>query len=154
MYFWDLYGLKARLIARPLTEREQVPYFLFFVAVQAIGENLTNELSNIWDYVAAVWSVIMTFGGAIYLYRQNGAGSGQHFLQRYFAVGLVVFVRWFVLMLIVLIPLVAVLTFADYLQDTTTWPEFAFFAIAELLLYQRVGHHIRDVALQTASRDA
>lgn len=30
--------------------------------------------------------------------------------------------------------------------DETTWYEFLYFAIAELLLYERIGHHIADVA--------
>ncbi|HEX7150174.1 MAG TPA: hypothetical protein VF618_01710 [Thermoanaerobaculia bacterium] len=150
MYVWDIRELKQHLIARPLTEREQLPYLVAFVALTSVAEHLPVELTNVWDYLSAVCAVIVAVGGTIYLYKQNGGRSGQHFLQRFFAVGFVVSVRWFVALIVTVIPLVGALEFAGLLQDTMTWYEFVFLTGAELLLYQRVGHHIRDVALRTS----
>ena len=152
MYVWDIRRLKSDLIARPLTEREQLPYLVVFVALTTIAEILTTELSNVWDYLSAAASVITAVGGAIFLYHQNGGRAGQYFLQRYFSIGFVVSIRWLVLVLAVVIPFIFLLDLAGLLKDTTTWPEFVVLAVAELFLYQRIGHHIRDVALQTSGQ--
>src|SRR5262245_4674371 len=96
MYFWRIEKLKKQMAARPLSEREVLPYLVVFVALSVAVVYIPQAPLNVWDGLGAVWSVLLAVVGSIYIYRQNGGPGGQHFLQRYFAVGWVVTLRWLV----------------------------------------------------------
>lgn len=146
MYFWRIENLKAEMATRPLSEREALPYLIAFVALSSAVIYLPLPMTTLWDQLAAAWSVLLAVAGTIYIYHQNGGASGHHFLQRYFAIGWVVSVRWFFL----IIP-PGIVFYALLKGDTedTTWDEFLFFAVAEALLYWRIGHHVGDLANKT-----
>ena len=101
MYFWRIEKLKTEMAARPLSEREALPYLVVFVALSSAVAYIPQTTYSLWDGLGGVWSVLLAAVGTIYIYRQNGGAGGQHFLQRYFAVGWVVVVRWFVVLILV-----------------------------------------------------
>lgn len=149
MYFWRIDKLKAEMAARPLSEREALPYLVVSVALYVAGGFIPPTSTNVWDGLGAVWSVALAIVGTIYIYRQNGGAAGRHFLQRYFAIGWVVFLRWLplvVLMSVAFFPLKALLS-EDV--EETTWDEFLFIAVVEAVIYLRIGHHVRDLAGRT-----
>lgn len=85
---------------------------------------------NIWDWLVAVWSITLAAVGAIYIYRQNCGTNGCHFLQRYFAIGWVVSVRWVLALLGAMVVYFTVITFGRVeIPVQTTWYDFLFFAI-------------------------
>ena len=97
----------------------------------------------LWDYVGTVWTLLLAVFGTIYVYRCNGGATGQDFLQRYLAIGWVVTVRW----LAIVMPLFVLLIFTvDYMSEETQWHVGLFFVVAEVVLYERIGYHIRAVA--------
>jgi hypothetical protein len=145
MYFWNIEGLKTEMARQPLSDRQVLPYLIVTVGLFSLN-GIFEWTPNFWDYLLGGWSFLLAILGTVYLYQQNGANQGNHFLQRYFAIGLVVGLRWIVafygamISLSVLLPL-----FGMELNKETTWRESAVFAIAELLLYERIGHHISDL---------
>src|SRR5687767_5292916 len=95
MYFWRIEKLKDAMAAGPLTDREVLPYFIAFAILTALGTSLPGEAEfNHWETVGAVWSVLLAGFGSYFIYSQNGGARGQYLLQRYFALGWVVGVRW------------------------------------------------------------
>ena len=51
MYFWRIEQLKDQLIARPLSDREALPYLLVFVGLTAALGFIPGEGLNVWDHV-------------------------------------------------------------------------------------------------------
>lgn len=146
MYFWRIGDLKRRLVERPLTEREQLPYLLVFVVLCTAATLFPFDWSDVWDVCGRVFSLLLAAFGTLYLYRKNEGSAGSHFLQRYLAVGFVAAVRWGVAIFLVSIPIYLVLMAAGAPGEQTTPVEFFLFAAAEMILYQRIGHHIGEVA--------
>lgn len=101
MYFWKIKRLKAEMAARPLSERAVLPYLVISMALFSAASFVPVDYNNLWEVIGGVWSVVLAIFGTIYIYRKNGGASGEHFLQRYFAIGWVVSVRWFVIFIIV-----------------------------------------------------
>jgi len=117
MYLWNIEKLKSKLTASPLTEREVLPYFLVFLGLYGLVPLIPIEGMNFWDYVGGAWSLVLTLLGSIYLYFKNGGSSGHYFLQRYFAVGWVVAVRWAA----IFIPIFITYVFFFGFSESTTW---------------------------------
>jgi hypothetical protein len=151
MYFWRIEKLKRQMAARPLSEREVLPYLVVFVALSAAVGYIPQATRNVWDGLGAVWSILLAVVGSIYIYRQNGGPGGQHFLQRYFAVGWVVSLRWLVVFIGASVAFYGTLAAVGADTDNTHWYDFLFFAVAEAVIYWRIGHHVRDLASRTAA---
>ena len=154
MYFWSIQRLKKKLAARPLTAREELPYVLAFFTLWTINAYSSvlfpqSAIANIWDRLSAGWSIALGIAGTIYIYRRNGGGEGEHFLQRFVVIGWVVTVRWFVWVMPVLLFYYAVL--ADLEDDQATWHEFVLFGVCEAILYWRTGHHVAALRLSLNS---
>lgn len=148
MYFWQLRRLKRKITARPLSEREILPYLLVYLTLTTTIIFIPESSANVWDALSALSSIILTLVGSFYIYRQNGGANGQYFLQRYLALGWVVTFRWLLIfvittvILLILLELVGVSTFSEEM----TWYEFLYGTAWEAIVYQRIGHHVRDVA--------
>ena len=151
MYFWRIEQLKTEMAVRPLSEREAFPYLVVFVALSSAGAYIPQTTQNLWDGVGAVWSVLLAVVGTIYIYRQNGGASGQHFLQRYFAVGWVVAIRWLVVFILAAVVFYATLAAVGADTESTHWYDFLFLAVVEAVIYWRIGHHVRDLAQRTTA---
>ena len=145
MYFWRIEKLKTEMAARPLSEREALPYLVVFVALSSAVAYIPQTTHNLWDGLGGVWSVLLAAVGTIYIYRQNGGAGGQHFLQRYFAVGWVVVVRWFVVLILVAVAFYGTLAAVGADTESTHWYDFLFLAVVEAVIYWRIGHHVRDL---------
>jgi hypothetical protein len=149
MYFWRIEHLKTTLATRPLSEREALPYLVVYVVLYSVAAYVPLTEFTVWDTVEGACSVLIAAIGTIYIYRQNGGANGQHFLQRYFAIGWVVTVRWLaVVLLLVLAPYVA-LAVLDVITDRIEWYDRVLILLAELGLYWRIAHHVRDLAQRT-----
>jgi hypothetical protein len=83
-------------------------------------------------------------------HRRNGGAGSRQFLQRFFTIGWVVLIR----LLAVLLPVTAALYFAmemtSEISEQTNWYDFLISAVAELVYYERVAHHMGDVAQRAA----
>lgn len=146
MYFWNIEALKAQLVQGPLSDRQVLPYLVAYsVLIAAIGL-IPGYSMNTWDFIGAGWSVVLAVVGTLYVYRQNGGGSGQHLLQRYLAIGWVVSIRWVAAMVAVVAVYYGFIEAFSQASEVTTWPEVLVLAAAETALYWRMGHHVFQVA--------
>jgi hypothetical protein len=149
MYFWRIDKLKAEMAVRPLSEREVLPYLVVQIALLSVAGYIPATTTNVWDGLGAVWSVSLAIVGTIYIYRQNGGAAGRHFLQRYFAIGWVVLIRWLPMVVLMSVAFFALKTLLGEDVEETTWDEFLFIAVVEAVIYLRIGHHVRDLAKRT-----
>ncbi len=120
MYFWRIEKLKTQMVARPLTDREALPYLVGHVAISAVVCCFPLAISNVWDGLGGVWTVFLAVVGTIYIYRQNDGADGQHFLQRYLAIGWVVALRWLVIIAVCAFPLFIAVEVVGATTDITT----------------------------------
>lgn len=151
MYFWRIQKLKEQMAARPLSEREALPYLVVYMGLFTAASMITTPL-NPWDTAGALWSTVLAVFGTIYIYFQNGGAGGQHFLQRYFAITLVVSIRWGVILMLIMLPVYALLRARGINSEETTVYEFMFFAVLETVFYWRLGHHVRELRVSAEKR--
>ena len=137
------------MAARPLSERETLPYLVIFVALSATVGSYPYTTFDVWDALSAIYSVSIAVLGTVFIYRQNGAAAGRDFLQRYLAVGWVVALRCFIAITAVFIGYMGILDALGILDDTTRWLDTIFIAVSETIIYWRIGHHVRDLAHRT-----
>ena len=131
---------------RLLSESETLPYLVVYVTWTTVFSFVPDPFSNVWDTLSATFSAFLAVVGTIYIYRQNGGADGQYFLQRYFAIGWVVTLRWILIVTVSTVIFFTLLELANVSSEETTWYEFLFVSVFEVIIYQRIGHHVRDVA--------
>ena len=154
MYFWKIKKLKSQLVDQPLSDRESLPYVLVlavFIQLSILAscfvEGKKPEL--LLDFVWVGVSCLGAFLGTLHLYRMNGGGEGQHFLQRFLAIGWVVGVRWSVLFGFWFFFLGALsLSLGINLAEGALWQDVALSIPLMVFYYWRTGVHIRDVSCQ------
>lgn len=149
MYFWRIEKMKTEMVTCQMSEREVLPYVVVSAAVFSVAGYIRQPLNNRWDALSVGWSLLLAVFGTIYIYRQNGGANGQHFLQRYLALGWVVGIRWFVAFTPVVLVLYVMLAGASADAQSTRWQDVLIFAVAEIILYWRIGYHVRDLAMRT-----
>lgn len=150
MYFWRIENLKTELASRPMTDREVLPYFVVDAVLTSIALDLGSSSFNLWDGLDLVWNIGLAVFGSIYLFRQNGGEHGNQFLQRFFAVGWVVGLRWCVWV----VPLYGVLFVTEIFREEINVVELLFQVIVNTLLIGRIGVHLRDVATRVTPVEA
>lgn len=146
MYFIKYHPLKDQLRKRTITDREALPYFVIFTALTALvcGFPLTHGF-NSWDTVSVFMSTGLAIGGVMYAYLNNGGSRGYDLIQKYVVLGWVVSVRC----ILALIPLgIFLYLIGEFMglidSEATGWFDVAIIAIMEIILYQRIGRHIKD----------
>jgi hypothetical protein len=150
MYFWRIEKLKREMALQPLSERETLPYLVVYAGLTAAVLYVPQELNNAWDYVGAGLNVLIAILGVIHVYRKNGGANGHHFLQRYFAIGWVVALRWSVMIILLSIMFYGLLLWLGDELEETFWYEVLFQAVLGAALYWRIGRHVSDLAQRTA----
>ena len=129
-----------------MSESEQFKYLLASTILYSIGM-IPFLQNNMMDVYSAIVSGIITILGTYYVYKANGGSEGKDFLQRFISIGLVVAVRWFVL---VMIPLTIVFFFLIdiFLTDSqaTTIYDVAFFNSIYLIYFWLLGKHIKELS--------
>jgi len=146
MRFWRIERLKAEMRAQPHSERESLPYLVAYVALFTLGGGFPISGFNLFDAIGLALSVAIAISGTIFIYKQNGGVDGRFFLQRYFAIGFVVALRCLVAIVAGTFVLIAVLDSLGRLSDETSVYDFLYMVVAQMLIYWRIGYHIRDLA--------
>jgi len=151
MHIWNIEKLKTDIVANSISEKEIFIYTLIYItfsaAVMEVMLWLPETTTNIWDITDSISNVLIVFIGTIAAYNSNGGNNGAQFLERYFSIGFVVAMRFFV----ILIPLLAllVLYYMYYIPDdeeTLTSPiEVIPFLVWYAALYWRICVHIKGV---------
>lgn len=160
MYFLDLRGAKAQLVAGPVPTDRVLPYLIAISAMLTLIFETTRffplvsmadgELP-VLEWVDVALALLVGIVGTLYVYRCNGGPTGEALLERWLLLSWVVGLRVLLLMWLLLIGVSLVVPAetdaGSDLAAPLTWIElFAAFA-CQVLLYWRVGVHIRDVSL-------
>jgi uncharacterized membrane protein len=145
MYFIRYQPLKEKLRERSLSDREALPYLVVF-SLSAFASALfpTTTANNIWDYISLGISISLVICGVIYAFKMNGGSQGYDLVQKYVVIGWIAIVRCTIAFIPLLIPL---LFFADFLEvtpDETNWFDVLILTVFQIVLYQRIGRHIKD----------
>lgn len=151
MYFWKLDALKKQLAEQGLTEYQVYCYILVYVSLSVIGMELMRylpaESPNLWTYAESVLNIVIPILGSILIFRANGGTSGSQFAARYFSVGLVVTIRFLVLLIPVTIAMGIYWYFTyEGVETSTSFIDVAVFSAWYALLYANIVKHVRAVA--------
>jgi len=150
MYFWKIDRLKEDIKNGELVEKDKFIYALIYIVLCEVALYtmawIPIEDGNVWDVIDTVVNVLIVLVGTIYAYKANGGNTGSDFLGRFFSIGFVVSVRFFVL----LIPIMVVLVLYYYVltEDeliATTAIDVVPFIVWYAALYWRICKHIGDV---------
>lgn len=146
MYFIKYQPLKEQLRLRSVTDRDALPYLVIDAALTSLVCALPLiDGFNYWDAISATLSVVLAIGGIIYAYRQNGGQTGYDLIQKYVIIGWVVSFRFMIIAIPVITALMIVGHMMDFVSLDSTGPYNVIFALVfEVILYQRIGRHIRD----------
>lgn len=144
MYFWNIRKLKEGLIKKPLSESESFKYLLAQVILYSLGTIPFLE-NNLWDVYSAVIMGIITAFGTYYAYRCNRGASGRNFLQKYLSIGLVIGIRWIVLILLpITIVYFVIIAIYSGIPEHTTFLDVIFFNLVYIPYFWLLGTHIKD----------
>ncbi|MFZ2631327.1 MAG: hypothetical protein WA081_09425 [Desulfosalsimonadaceae bacterium] len=145
MYFIKYQSLKEKLRERALTDREALPYFIIFLTLMALASSFsTSDEMNKWDYISGVVSLIISIGGVLYAYFQNGGPDGYDFIQKYVVLGWVITIRSILFFIPVIIILFIIGYFLDIFKRSTSLFDVVVIAVIEIVIYERIGRHIKD----------
>ena len=151
MYFWNIEALKKDIVKDRLTEKERFVYVLIYLVLTAVGfeylQQVDTELANIWDSIEAIADVLIVLIGTYCAYRANGGENGQDFLGRYFSIGFVVSIRFFVYLIpiVILLSIYFVLSFPDSEVIETTPLEVSVLLAWNCCLYANIVRHLKAV---------
>lgn len=145
MYFVRYHPLKDKLSSKSLSDREALPYLILVCALATLIGIPIVEGFNEFDAISLCLSVIFAIGGTCYVYQQNGGKEGFDLIQKYFVLGWVVTFRCLLvfLSLMIAVGIIAAVLGIEVTSETSGF-EVVFIALFELILYQRLGRHIRD----------
>lgn len=160
MYFWNLRALKRELIAGGMGEGRLFGYFfavlIFDIAMLYLGPLFPTKEITVWTYVGTVAMVGTTLIGTYIAWRLNGGTAGRNFFGRYFPLLWVLGVRFWAVILAIVLPvgfvsgIMAVLSGSpvESGDGPSPWEPLAL-AIAWAWLaafYWRLAVHMRAVA--------
>lgn len=145
MNFVRYQPLKDKLKSRTLSDREALPYLILVSGLAAtIYLFPSTEEFNIWDWIGGGFSVALAVAGVIYAYLCNGGKHGFDLIQKYVVIGWVVVVRCLLIFIPCVIALYILGEMLGFITDETNWYETLIFGAFELVVYQRIGRHIKD----------
>ena len=145
MYWVRYQPLKDQLKKRLISDREALPYLLWFCGLEAVVLSfpVLSEM-NKWDVIEAVLYVLVVLAGVFYVYHRNGGKKGYDVIPKFIILGWVVAIRY----LFAAIPVAGFVYFTAYYYgisgDKTTLFDAVFFTGLSALYYERLGRHIAD----------
>ena len=164
MYFWDLTQLKddfknnkfnTSCILVPFLVIMALQTFLFSSIVQHYI--LCGEALTLVDYLLDAVVLITDLGAIIYIFHCNGGNLGTQFLDKYFVIGFVFGIRWFVLVVIPMFffffVLSAILTHLQVAEHLITqFFDYSIVPISVILVlgyYWQIGLHVKATRIES-----
>lgn len=150
MYFWKIKDLKADFIAGNVTEKSSLKYLVAYTILVLMSMIPMGE-TNQFDVFSILIIIPVSIMGLLYAYSSNGGDSGSDFLAKYFAIGWVVTVRLFA----VLLPLAFVVgvfsgvSGLDIPEKTTMW-DVLIITVISAFYFWRIAVHIGHTAIEKA----
>jgi|GEM_PF-5818465 len=152
MYLWNTRSLVEDLKRGPLPELEQLKYFLFSSALAAMSAAMPSDATQptfLPAWAAVVTEVSFVMLGTIWCFRSNAAGDNRDFVARFLALHVPIGLRFFALIFVVGVPLVAIVgsTFLlDLNEKAGAVGVVATGALFSFIFYWRVNVRIREIS--------
>lgn len=151
MYLLNINKLKNNILTGHFSERDRFLYLLMYLVLNAASvEYLTTTAraeAGLRDYLLAIYSVSLVGVGTYVAYLANGAAAGRDFVGKFFAVSLVMTIRF----LLFILPLIAgwvYISFSAAVRGESAVNEYFIevpFIAWGLLLYYRIYRHMADL---------
>lgn len=153
MFFWNTNKLKEKLKADSLTDGEVFPYFILYMIFFSIPLPESWDSYNLWDYIDEIHLFLVPILGAFYAFSKNKGKNGSNFLPRYFSIGWVLMLRFYILSFFIL----SSVFLADYflpslLSSENQWFGSLIFLGIQVAYYYRLGYHMEDVAVSFSNK--
>lgn len=146
MYFWKIDKLKNDLLEKPLSESETFKYVFANLLVYSLTMLPLLE-NNIWDFYSGIIMAVITMVGTYYLYKCNKGASGNNFLQKYFALGWVVSIRWIVLIMLPIMTIFYIgIAIYSGVPEQTTLADVILSNTVYMSFFWLLGKHIKEVS--------
>lgn len=146
MYFINVEALKQQLREKRFNQMHAVSYLVALCVLWYLPLGLLGDGTTLWDSASFWASLVIMVGGTMMAYKVNGGAQGEQFLERFLSLSWVML--WRVLPLLVLLGWIAVIlrtmTYGDNYYQLTAFG-FTFSVVAELLYYQRIYSHLRQL---------
>ena len=147
MYFIQYQPLKEKLRERTLSESEALPYLVVWGVLGNVWAMLWQmygnfNFFNFLDVFSWALHVLIIIGGIYYVYSQNGGALGFDFIQKYYVLGWVVYVRCFLAFIPIMV--IEYLFSKSYGFYSTNLFDVLADATFVIILFWRTGKHIRD----------
>lgn len=151
MYLLNINKLKNKILTGNFGERDRFIYLLMYLLLNAVTlEYLTTTEraeAGLRDYLLSIYSVSLVGVGTYVAYLANGAAAGRDFVGKFFAVSLIMTIRF----LLFILPLIAgwvYFSFSTAMRGESAVGD-AFILVPfiawGLLLYYRIYRHMADL---------
>ena len=156
MYFWKIESLKGELTQKGLSQNNLFKYIFIYVFLLNLLVEITGYIDlegmgpNNIDYaLSVVWMLFVSFG-TYFCYTVNGGANGSNFAERYFSIGLVVFIRSLAILVVMMLIMFVMVFGVNSLEDAdnlpTKWPDAVVWISWMTYLYSQTIYHINQVA--------
>jgi hypothetical protein len=155
MNFISYQPLKEQLRNGTFTDRQALPYFILSSVLSVPVP--TSGTANSLDWVLTGCWVLITALGLLSAYRKNGGSEGIDFIKKFIVLGWIALVRWTLVFIpLFMIVVIAVIAIADpdgriggpldesVKAEATEWFHLIAPCIFMIVLFQRIGRHIKD----------
>lgn len=149
---WDTKHVKSELATHALSEGKAFAYFLAvlgfdWVQFTVIRLSPPSGLINDWERADALFTLVLTIVGLVFLFLCNGGIRGKDFLYRYFPLSFVV--GWKFMMFVYAALWCIGLVMQNAPIPIVSWTSTATLAAFNIAMFVRIGFHIREVARAT-----
>jgi hypothetical protein len=146
MYIWKINQLKSDFINGAVTEKSMLKYLVAYTILLGLSFIPFGE-SNQFDLLNSLLMIPVSVIGLLYIFSANGGGNGTNFISKYFAIGFVVGVRLFVVVLplAIVLGIVAAIADPDFIEGTTMW-DVLFEVMITVFYFWRVAVHVGETA--------
>ena len=151
MYIWNIEQLKKDILGEGVSEFNSFIYFMIYIVFSLVVLDVISiwpsEPNNSWDIIGTIGSTVLGIVGTVIMFILNGGKSGNAFLVKYFSIGFVATVRYFVFTIpLLIIPFIYTLSTITAESDISTTPAETFVLFVwEVGMYWYICKHISDV---------
>ena len=160
MYFWNINALKEDIKQGDFTDKQVISYIVLSLFLYSVGLEfaylfpLTEPNYNIWDGIDSFLSIAVPVAGTLYAYKKNGGEVGKDFANKYFSIGFVLGIRFFVYLILPMVILTIYWSIDNRNEETeTTFVEIFILYAWYILFYYQLGKHISETNADTKSID-
>jgi len=148
MYFWKINKLKSDFVNDAVSEKSMLKYLVAYTILLGLSFIPFGE-SNEFNLFSSLLMIPISVIGLLYIFSANGGENGTNFISKYFAIGFVVGVRMFVIVMPIalIIGVFAGVAGADFSEGTTMW-DVLITTIITAFYFWRVAVHVGDTSKQ------